>query len=173
MSYNITTCRIRYGAFINMGLIGLLTTWLVLIDGCAWRIVRLPLEPFYMTRPFFLSAVIASCAGYISVPLLDSLHIYQVIGKEGPFRHSRKKRTPTMGGLFFVPIGVAVAQYIAGLSCVEVTGAAAVTLAYAAIGLLDDTLALFKSKNCGFSSCLRILLEVIILSFPQSSTSQL
>lgn len=169
---NTTTCRIRYGAFINIGLIGFLTTFLLLVDSCAWRIVRLPLEQFHFTRPFFISAVIVSCIGYVFVPLLDILHIHQIIRKEGPLRHYLKKRTPTMGGLFFVPVGVAVAQYIAGFSCIEVTGAAAVTLAYAAIGLLDDILSLSKNQNNGLSSWLRILLEVCIISFPQIAKCQ-
>lgn len=119
-----------------------------------------------------MSAVIASCVGYIFVPLLYSLHIYQIIRKEGPFRHSLKKKTPTMGGLFFVPIGVAVALYIAGFSCIEVTGAAAVTLSYAAIGLLDDTLSLSKNQNYGLSSWLRILLQVFIISVLQMNMLQ-
>ncbi|KAK4779025.1 hypothetical protein SAY86_006553 [Trapa natans] len=154
--------KIRYGAFVNMGLIGFITAFLLLIDGCVWRIVRLPLEPFYLTRPFFMSTVIASCAGYIFLPLLDSLHAYQNIRKEGPFRHSLKESTPTMGGLFFVPVGVAVALYIAGFSSVEVTGAAAVTLAYAAIGLLHDTLAFLDNQNYGLFTALRILLEMTV-----------
>ncbi|KAK4751228.1 hypothetical protein SAY87_004710 [Trapa incisa] len=155
--------RIKYGAFINIGLISFLTIFLLLVDCCAWRIVRLPLEPFYLTRPFFMSAVIASFVGYIFVPLFYSLHMYQIIRKEGPYRHSiKKKTTPTMGGLLFVPIGVAVAQYIVGLSCIEVAGAAAVTLAYAVIGLLDDTFSLSKNQNYGLSSWSRIFLEVAV-----------
>ena len=130
------------------------------VDWCAWRIVRLPLAPFHLTRPFLISAILASCAGYVCVPLLYGLKMYQIIRTEGPARHSVKKRTPTMGGLFFVPVGVIVAKVIAGSSSHEVSGAAAATLAFGAIGLLDDLLILIKSHSGGLSARMRILLEV-------------
>ena len=137
---------------------------LLFVDSCAWRIVRLPLEPFYLTRPFLISAFLVSCAGYVCVPLLYMLKIRQIIRQEGPARHSLKKRTPTMGGLFFVPIGVIVARFIAGFSSAEVSGAAAATLAFAAIGFLDDILSLIKNHNSGLSAWLKILLEVKLFS---------
>ncbi|KAM4112218.1 hypothetical protein ACJW30_05G124400 [Castanea mollissima] len=102
------------------------------------------------------------------------LKIHQIIRKEGPARHSLKKRTPTMGGLFFVPIGVTVARFVAGFSSTEVFGAAAVTLAFAAIGLLDDILSLVKNDNSGLSAWGRIALEVSVgtwFSFWLDSTS--
>ncbi|KAF8030940.1 hypothetical protein BT93_D0205 [Corymbia citriodora subsp. variegata] len=154
--------RIRYGILNNMGLITFLTTFLLLLDWCAWRIVRLPLPQFYLTRPFFMSAVIASCVGYIFVPVLDSFNIYQIIRKEGPVRHYLKKRAPTMGGLFFVPVGVAVAQAIAGFSSTEVTAATIVTLAFAAIGFIDDNLTLVENRNHGLSGWAKMVLEVVV-----------
>lgn len=136
---------------------------LVYVDWCAWRIVRLPLDPFHLTRPFLISVILASCAGYICVPLLYGLKVYQIIRKEGPVRHSLKKRTPTMGGLFFIPVGVLVAKFMAGFSSSEVSGAAAATLAFAAIGLSDDMFSLIKNQNSGLSPWLKILLEVKLL----------
>lgn len=141
---------------------------LLYVDWCAWRIVRLPLAPFHLTFPFVISAILASCAGYVCVPLLYTLKIRQIIRKEGPVRHSLKKRTPTMGGLFFVPIGVIVARFTAGFSSVEVSGAATATLAFAAIGLLDDIICLIKNHNSGLSGWIKIILEVnflLIFSF--------
>ncbi|KAJ0016875.1 hypothetical protein Pint_09984 [Pistacia integerrima] len=111
---------IKLGLFNNLGLITFLTVLLLFVDWWGWKIVRLPLAPLYMTRPFFISAALVACAGYICVPLLKSLKIRQVIRKEGPPKHARKKRTATMGGLFFVPIGVAVAKATAGYSSIEV-----------------------------------------------------
>ncbi|KAK9936757.1 hypothetical protein M0R45_013583 [Rubus argutus] len=81
-------------------------------------------------------------------------------------RRARKalleKRTPTMGGLFFVPIGVIVARFTAGFSSVEVSGAATATLAFAAIGLLDDIICLIKNHNSGLSGWIKIILEVAV-----------
>ncbi|KAK6917196.1 Phospho-N-acetylmuramoyl-pentapeptide transferase, conserved site, partial [Dillenia turbinata] len=154
--------KIKYGILNNVGLIAFLTVLLLLVDLCAWRIVRLPLEPFYLMRPFFISAALASCAGYICVPLLNVFKMHQVLRKTGPTKHSSKKGTPTMGGLFFIPVGITVARTIVGYSSIEVSGAAAVTLGFAAIGLLDDVLSLVKNHNHGLSGWIKILLEVAV-----------
>lgn len=143
-----------------MGLIAFLTVLLLFVDWCAWKIVRLPLEPFYLCRPFFISAVLVSSLGYLCVPLLSELRIHQNVWKEGPLRRSKKRASPTMGGLFFVPIGVGVAKYVAGFSSVEVTGTAVATLAFATIGLLDDIVTVIKNRNSGLSVWLKIFLEV-------------
>lgn len=153
--------RIKYGVFINMGLVTFLTVLILLVDCCAWRIVRLPLPPFHLMRPFSTSAVLVSCAGYICVPLFRRLKM-QIVIRRRPVRHSSKKGTPTMGGLFLIPIGIVVAEVIVGFSSVEVSGAAAATLAFAAIGLLHDFLSLTKSRNNGVVSWMRILLEVAV-----------
>lgn len=69
-----------------------------------------------------------------------------------------------MGGLFFVPVGVTVARFNAGFSSIEVSGAAAATLAFAAIGLFDDTLSAIKKRNSGLPAWLKILLEVNLVA---------
>lgn len=143
-----------------MGLITFLTILLLLVDWCSWRIVRLPLAPFYLTCPFLISAVLASCAGYISVPLLRGLKIHQIFRSKASVRHSSKKRTPTLGGLFFIPVGIIVAKVLVGFSSTEVSGAAVATIAFAAVGLLDDILRLMKNHNNGLSAWIRISLEV-------------
>ncbi|XVE88369.1 hypothetical protein DITRI_Ditri19aG0064200 [Diplodiscus trichospermus] len=154
--------RIYFGLLINLVLIIFLTMVLLFVDWCGWKIVRLPLAPFYLTSPFFVSLILASCAGYICVPLLRTLKFHQILRKEGPARHSRKRRTPTMGGLFFIPAGISVAKFITGFSSIEVSAAAAATLAFAAIGLLDDILSFIKQHNGGLSPWLRLLLESVV-----------
>lgn len=156
----IINCRIYHGLLINLALIIFMTLVILLVDWCGWKIVRLPLSPFYLTSPFFLSLILASCAGYICVPLLKTLKFHQILRKEGPARHSRKMRTPTMGGLFFIPAGISVAKFVTGFSSIEVSAAAAATLAFAAIGLLDDVLSFIKQHNSGLSPWFRLLLEV-------------
>lgn len=142
-----------------MGLITFLTGLLLLVDCCAWRIVRLPLESFFLTHVFFISMVLVSCAGYVCVPLLDIVCVNQIVQTEWPNSHSLKKRTPTMGGLFLVPIGVFVALFKVRFSSTEVLGAAMATLAYATVGFLDDSLSLSKSHYYGLSSKVKFLLE--------------
>ncbi|GLT59840.1 hypothetical protein SLA2020_326370 [Shorea laevis] len=149
--------RIYLGVLLNLGLIIFLVVFLLFADCWGWKVVRLPLAPFYLTCPFVLSAFLASCAGYVCVPMLKSLSFRQIIRK-GHARHSRKRKAPMMSGLFFIPDGICVAKVIAG-SSTEISGAAAATLAFATIGLLDDILSLIKKDNGGLSPWPRLLLE--------------
>ncbi|KAI7741470.1 hypothetical protein M8C21_007519 [Ambrosia artemisiifolia] len=153
--------RIKYGMIINIGLVTFLTVFLLLLDSHAWRIVRLPLPPFHLIFPYTVSAVLVSFAGYICVPLFRISRM-QVIISKWPARHSFKKGTTTMGGLFLIPIGVVVAEVLVGFSSIEVAGASIATLAFATIGLIDDYLCLMKRRRIGLSPWIRILLEAAI-----------
>ncbi|MBA0866119.1 hypothetical protein Goshw_018065 [Gossypium schwendimanii] len=161
-SFELIDFRINVGLLNNLILIIFLTSVLLLVDWCGWKIVRLPLSQFYLTSPFFLSLVLAACAGYICVPYLKTLEFHQIIRKEGPPRHSKKQRTPTMGGLFFLPVGLFVSNFATGFSSVEVAAAGAATLAFATIGLLDDALCVIKQHSNGLSPWLRLFLEVSV-----------
>lgn len=157
-------CRRKIGILISFGLIIFLTVLLLYIDWCAWRIVRLPLAPFYMTCPFVISAFLAAFAGYICVPFFQIFEFIQVFKKEGPVSHLLRKSVPTMGGLLFVPIGIFVARAFGGFSSVQVMGAAGATMAFAAIGLLDDILGLTKKQKGGLPAWAKVILEVTTFS---------
>ncbi|KAK9086029.1 hypothetical protein Sjap_026440 [Stephania japonica] len=152
--------RIQEGLMINLGLIGVMTILLLFVDWCSWKIVRLPLPSFHLTRPFCISAVITAFVGYIFIQIFRSLKIYQIMRKEGPYIHSSKRATPTMGGLFFIPIGIVVARCISGSSSVELSGVAAVTMAFAGIGLLDDVFSIVRNHNYGLPAFIKVILEV-------------
>ncbi|KAI9126974.1 hypothetical protein K1719_001533 [Acacia pycnantha] len=154
--------RSRLGIFISLSLIIFMTVLLLYIDWCAWRIVRLPLAPFYMTRPFLISALLVAFVGYICVPFFQIFEFIQVFKKEGPVSHLLKKSVPTLGGLLFVPIGIFVTRAVGGFSSAEVTGAAGATLAFAAIGLLDDILSLATKQKRGLPAWAKVLLEVAV-----------
>ncbi|KAL2588713.1 hypothetical protein AAZV13_13G184600 [Glycine max] len=154
--------RTKLGIFITMGLIIVLTLLLLYVDWCAWRIVRLPLSPFYLTRPFLISAILVSFVGYVCVPIFRHFKIIHVIKKQGPARHHMKKTTPTLGGLLFIPVGVVVAHVFAGSSSIEVSGAAGATIGFAAVGLLSDILSLTKNHWRGLPALTEVLLEVAV-----------
>ncbi|XP_054778664.1 phospho-N-acetylmuramoyl-pentapeptide-transferase homolog isoform X2 [Prosopis cineraria] len=154
--------RKKFGIIISFGLIIFSTMLLLYIDWCAWRIVRLPLPPFYMTRPFLISAFLAAFVGYICIPFFQIFEFIQVFKKEGPVRHLLKKSVPTLGGLLFVPIGIFVTRALGGFSSVEVLGAAGATLAFAAIGLLDDIFSLTTKQKRGLPGWAKVLLEAAV-----------
>lgn len=155
---------IGYRFFINVGLTSFVILLLGLVDWCAWRIIRLPLDPLYVTKPFVISAVLVVSIGYVAVPLLKRFNIFREEGERLMKDHVRK-RILTMGGLYLVPIGAIVGNVLAGTSQAEVSGAIAITLAFAVVGLLDDTLCQIKNLESGSSWKMKVILEAIIAAW--------
>ena len=109
--------------------------------------------------PVLICAAIATTLGYWVVPVLRRLKAGQVIQEDGPQAHLRKAGTPTMGGIFFIPVAVFVAcLWTQGNS--EVIAVSILTLAYASIGWLDDWQILRRKSNKGISPKMKLILQV-------------
>jgi phospho-N-acetylmuramoyl-pentapeptide-transferase len=110
------------------------------------------------------SAFISAGLGFVVVPLLRALKTGQVVREDGPQSHGKKSGTPTMGGIFFIPAALIVANVWSAMLQVdrpsEVVAASALTLFYGFIGWLDDWQVLRKKSNKGISAKLRLGLEI-------------
>lgn len=147
-----------------------LTTWLglsltaLILDWLAGRFVW---QGISLTLPLLICALLTAGLGYWVVPILQTLKTGQVIREDGPQAHLQKAGTPTMGGIFFVPVAVAIALFWSGLApAVTTADFAAVlavsllTLAYGAIGWLDDWQVLRRKSNKGISPRMKLALQV-------------
>lgn len=52
------------------------------------------------------TALVTALIGMAVVPMLVNLKASQVIQSDGPQSHLKKAGTPTMGGIFFVPVEI-------------------------------------------------------------------
>ncbi|KAK3163330.1 hypothetical protein QOZ80_1AG0002210 [Eleusine coracana subsp. coracana] len=152
--------RTQQGLKNNVGLVAFLVILLLFVDWCSWRIVRLPLDSFYLTRPFLISAVLSAFAGFLFAPVADSLKIHHFRRRGKSVSPSSLKPTPAMGGLFFVPVGIFVARRETGSYSNAVNGAAMITLIFAIIGLLDDMSSLATDRNYKIPQWLRFLVQI-------------
>lgn len=143
-----------YRLFLTLGA-GLTTTALIL-DWFAGRSLSSGLG---LTLPLIASALVAGGLGLWVVPLLRALKAGQVIRQDGPQAHLKKAGTPTMGGIFFIPAAVIVALLWTGFAP-NVVAVAALTLAYAGIGWLDDWHILSKKSNKGISPRMKLALQI-------------
>lgn len=134
--------------------VGILAGSLVL-DSLAGRLGQLQ----SLTFPLVFAGLGAAAAGLVVVPVLRALKTGQFIREEGPQAHFKKAGTPTMGGIFFVPVGVIVAIALSGLSQ-GVIAAGLLTLAYAFIGWLDDWQVLQRKSNKGISPRTKLALQI-------------
>lgn len=151
--------RTQQGLMNNVGLIAFLAILLLFVDWCSWRIVRLPLDSFYLTRPFLISSVLSALAGFLFAPVADNMKIHHFRRRGKLMSPSYRKPTPAMGGLFFVPIGIFVARRQVG-SSTGVNGAAIITLIFAMVGFLDDISNLVMDRNRKIPHWMRLFVQV-------------
>jgi phospho-N-acetylmuramoyl-pentapeptide-transferase len=103
-----------------------------------------------LTLPLVVAALVSWGVTTWGVPKLRALKLGQVIREEGPKAHQSKAGTPTMGGLLVVPVGVLIGGLITP-SDPRLLAVAAITLAYMAIGAVDDWRSLTKQTNTGLT----------------------
>ena len=118
-----------------------------------WR-----LAPSMITLPLLVATGVSAGVAAWGVPRLRRLKLGQVIRDEGPRAHHSKAGTPTMGGLLVVPVGVLVAGLVAPEDP-RLLAVAAVTLAFMAIGAVDDWRSLTRQTNTGLKPRGKLLLQ--------------
>ncbi|HIK07743.1 MAG TPA: phospho-N-acetylmuramoyl-pentapeptide-transferase [Trichormus sp. M33_DOE_039] len=124
-----------------------------------WLANRTPWQGTSLTLPLLVSAVISAVVGYFVVPMLQRLKAGQIIREDGPQAHLKKAGTPTMGGIFFIPVAVIVACVWSNFAS-EVLAVSALTLSYGLIGWIDDWQILRRKSNKGISPRMKLLLQI-------------
>ena len=116
---------------------------------------------FVLSVPLIGGALASSALGYKVLPILQQLKTGQIVREDGPQSHLKKAGTPTMGGIFFIPVAVAMGLLLSKFSS-DVMAVCAVTLAYGAIGWFDDWQVLQQQSNKGISPRLKLTLQIAI-----------
>ncbi len=124
-----------------------------------WAAHRLPWQVQSLTMPLWVCALITAGLGYWVVPLLVQLKTGQVIREDGPQAHLKKAGTPTMGGVFFVPVAVLVAVVWSGFASCAIA-CCGITFGYGLIGWLDDWQILRRKSNKGISPRMKLALQI-------------
>ena len=114
--------------------------------------------------PFITSTLISSIITFLGIPKLKKFKINQIIRKEGPKKHLIKQGTPTMGGIFFIPIGIIISNilYITKDDYKNILILSFVIISFMFIGFIDDFLSLKKQLNTGLKSKQKIILQSFI-----------
>lgn len=143
---------------------GLFLLLLVSLNGAAlwfdWQTNRLTHWTNSCTIPLVTCGAIAMALGYWVIPLLRDLKAGQFIREEGPQSHLKKMGTPTMGGIFFVPVALVGSLIWSGFAR-DVLAVAGLTLAYGFIGWWDDWRVLQQRSNRGISPQTKLGLQII------------
>ncbi|MGH9713241.1 MAG: phospho-N-acetylmuramoyl-pentapeptide-transferase [Candidatus Acidiferrales bacterium] len=134
---------------------------------------------FYVLRPYFSplnvfryitvrTAVASLTALLISLLLgpwvierLREMQVKQFIRKEGPKTHHKKAGTPTMGGVLIVAAIIIPTLLWADLRNPYVNLAMGATLAFGAIGFVDDYNKVVRRRNLGLTPRKKFSLQVL------------
>lgn len=93
--------------------------------------------------------------------LLKKYNISQKIRKEGPSAHIIKENTPTMGGLFFIPLFLIVVLIVNIPSLTIKLAIIILTSGFFFIGILDDYLSIKNQTNLGLRGKQKLLLQIL------------
>ena len=96
---------------------------------------------------------------------LRGMQVKQYIREEGPKGHQSKAGTPTMGGLLIVSAIVIPTLLWADLRNTYVLLAVGATLAFGAIGFVDDYNKVVRKHNRGLTAAGKFLLQVLTCAF--------
>ncbi len=113
--------------------------------------------------PFTLGSAGVALLGNFAVPALRRLKAGQIIREDGPQSHLKKQGTPTMGGIFIIPVGLMLALVWSGFND-KVVASSLLTFSFAFIGWLDDWKILRRHSNKGLSPRTKLLLQAIFAS---------
>jgi len=120
----------------------------------------------YITFRAALAAVTAILLSFLVGPWmirrLQELQVGQEIRDEGPESHHEKRGTPTMGGLLIITAIVVPTLLWADLSSGYTWAIVAATLAFGAIGFLDDYLKISQRQNLGLRVHTKFSLQILV-----------
>ncbi|MGA8534521.1 MAG: phospho-N-acetylmuramoyl-pentapeptide-transferase [Candidatus Tumulicola sp.] len=106
-----------------------------------------------------LGFVVASIAGAVLLPVLSRLQMRQRAYEDAPQSHQAKTGTPTMGGLVFVAATIAMLPATRAPLLMQL---GLLVIACAAVGALDDALAIRLGRNRGLRARTKFLATALI-----------
>ena len=115
--------------------------------------------------PFLACSLGSALLGVWTIPVLQRLKTGQIVREDGPQSHLKKAGTPTMGGIFFVPVAVFGALMGAAFTdfwtiSPELIAVCLLTLSYGTLGWLDDWQVLRQKSNKGISPRMKLIFQV-------------
>jgi len=114
-----------------------------------------------LSLPLWSGFILTALVGAWAVPTLKRIKAGQIIREDGPQDHLKKAGTPTMGGIFFIPVALLVALIASGGDR-TVLAVSVVILGYGAIGWIDDWQILRRRSNKGISPRMKLILQTLL-----------
>lgn len=108
-----------------------------------------------------LGFVLSIVLGRIIIPILKRLHAGQSIREDGPQSHLAKSGTPTIGGLIFLA-SVIITSLVTANFKLSVLMILFSTLAFGAVGFIDDYIKVVMKRNLGLRAYQKLLFQILV-----------
>ena len=108
-----------------------------------------------------LGFVLSIVLGRIIIPILKRLHAGQSIREDGPQSHLAKSGTPTIGGLIFLA-SVIITSLVTANFKLSVLMILFSTLAFGAVGFIDDYIKVVMKRNLGLRAYQKLFLQILV-----------
>jgi len=139
--------------------------FLIIIISFITLINSIYINNFYIFTFFIFSIISATLTTKYGIKFIKKYNFLQTIRTEGPTSHLIKGKTPTMGGLFIIPIFFLILSGVSIFSF-KIKLALLVTIfGFFLIGFIDDYLGIRNKTNFGLNSKEKIILQIIFSSF--------
>lgn len=128
------------------------------------------INSIYINNPnifflFIFSILVSTVSTKYGIKFIKKYNFLQTIRPEGPSSHLSKNKTPTMGGLFIIPIFFLVISY-ANIISLKFKLAFLITIfGFFFIGFIDDYLSIKNQINLGLKSKEKLMLQIFFSSF--------
>ena len=139
--------------------------FLIIIISFITLINSIYINNFYIFTFFIFSIISATLTTKYGIKFIKKYNFLQTIRTEGPTSHLIKGKTPTMGGLFIIPIFFLILSGVSIFSF-KIKLALLITIfGFFLIGFIDDYLGIRNKTNFGLNSKEKIILQIIFSSF--------
>jgi len=128
------------------------------------------INSIYIDKPdifivYIFSLITSTLSTKYGIKLIKKYNFLQTIRTEGPSSHLIKSNTPTMGGLFIIPIFFFIIS-TASIISFEFKLALIITLiGFFFIGIIDDYLSIKNQINLGLKSKEKLMLQIFFSAF--------
>tara|TARA_B100000212_G_scaffold326590_1_gene289197 strand:- start:25 stop:1086 length:1062 start_codon:yes stop_codon:yes gene_type:complete len=119
----------------------------------------------YIFNLFVFSVLLSIISTKYGIKFIEKYNFLQTIRKEGPITHFKKSKTPTMGGLFIIPIFFLILLGTNMFSFKLKLAFLITIFGFFLIGFIDDYLGIKNQTNLGLKSKEKLLLQTFFSSF--------
>jgi len=115
---------------------------------------------------FYIFSVLTSAiATKYGIRFIKKYNFLQTIRTEGPISHLSKSKTPTMGGLFIIPIFLLILSSSTIISFEFKLAFLITVFGFFSIGFIDDYLSIKNQINLGLKGKEKLILQIFFSSF--------